>query len=113
MTDEIGTRSEGASTCASSDGKSVAPGAPTKERITFPTFDAFADFLYKRLAADFGDAAAPTVYSNVKMSGMFNQFYDRPERWNDDQVDAMRLIIFLQVKQSKTQLADLFNALLR
>lgn len=76
---------------------------------TFPTFDAFADFLLDLLTDEFGTAEAQRAYCNAKLAGLFSHYYDNPEWWNDVQCMALRNLICFSKAQSAAFIADLFK----
>jgi hypothetical protein len=67
---------------------------------TFPTFDAFEHFLCELLADEFGAMEGACVHHYAKMSGLFNHFYDNPERWSEIQGLALRNLICLNREES-------------
>jgi hypothetical protein len=76
---------------------------------TFPTFDAFEHFLCELLADEFGAMEGARVYHYAKMSGLFNHFYDNPQRWNEIQGLALRNQICLNKEESAAFIDGLFK----
>jgi hypothetical protein len=76
---------------------------------TFLTFDAFEDFLQVLLSNEFGAVEAVHVHYNAKMSGLFNHFYDNPERWNEIQCLALRNLICFNRAESAAFIDGLFK----
>jgi hypothetical protein len=73
---------------------------------TFPTFDAFANFLLDLLIDDFGTAEARWVYCSEELAGSFIHYYDSP---NDVHAMALRNLICFRKAQSAAFIANLFK----
>jgi hypothetical protein len=63
------------------------------EKRSFPTFDAFADFLLDLLRQELDHVDAVRLYQLAKMQGVFNQYYDTPLLRNDIQAHALCYMI--------------------
>jgi hypothetical protein len=76
---------------------------------TFPTFDAFSNFLLDLLIDEFGTAEARWVYCNEEMAGSFVHYYDNPGQWNDIHAMALRNLICFRKTQSAAFIATLLK----
>jgi hypothetical protein len=81
----------------------------TDKCVTFPTFDAFSNFLLDLLIDEFGTAEARWVYCNEEMAGSFVHYYDNPGQWNDVHAMALRNLICVRKAQSTAFIANLLK----